>query len=100
MAILTQTHREHFDEYGYMVIENAVPTELCDAVVDAIFAFLEMDPSDPNDWYRAPHKPGQAWWKCTNTKPCGTSTNIHPSIKSIRRSTAPSESGYTPTAST
>ena len=53
MPILTQTHRDHFDEYGYMVIENAVPTELCDAVVDAIFAFLEMDPSDPNNWYRA-----------------------------------------------
>ena len=58
MPILTQAHREHFDEYGYMVIENAIPTELCDAVVDAIFAFLEMDPSAPNDWYRAPHKPG------------------------------------------
>ena len=46
MPILTKAHHEHFDEYGYMVIENAVPTELCDAVVDAIFAFLEMDPSD------------------------------------------------------
>ena len=58
MGILTQAHRDHFDAYGYMVIENAVPTELCDAVVDAIFAFLEMDPSNPNDWYRTPHKPG------------------------------------------
>ena len=58
MPILTQTHRDHFDEYGYMVIENAVPTELCEPVVDAIFAFLEMDPSDPDGWYRAPHKPG------------------------------------------
>jgi len=38
MAILTQAHREHFDAYGYMVIENAVPTELCNAVVDAISA--------------------------------------------------------------
>ena len=35
MAILTQAHREHFDEYGYMVIENSVPVELCEAVVDA-----------------------------------------------------------------
>ena len=25
MGILTQVHRDHFDEYGYMVIENAVP---------------------------------------------------------------------------
>ena len=58
MGILTQAHHEHFDEYGYMVIENAVPIALCDAVVDAIFAFLEMNPSKPDDWYRAPHKPG------------------------------------------
>ena len=58
MPLLTQAHRDHFDEYGYMVIENAVPTELCEPVVDAIFAFLEMDPSDPDSWYRAPHKPG------------------------------------------
>lgn len=58
MTILTQAHHDHFDEYGYMVIENAVPIDLCEAVVDAIFAFLEMDPSNPNDWYRAPHKPG------------------------------------------
>lgn len=49
MPILTQAHHDHFDAYGYMVIENAVPTELCEQVVDAIFAFLEMDPSDPND---------------------------------------------------
>ena len=58
MAILTQAHHDHFDEYGYMVIADAVPIELCKAVVDAIFDYLEMDPSNPNDWYRAPHKPG------------------------------------------
>ena len=58
MELLTQAHRDHFDEYGYMVIEDAVPVDLCAAVVDAIFAFLEMDPDDPGSWYRAPHKPG------------------------------------------
>ena len=49
MAILTQAHDDHFDEYGYMVIEDAVPIELCEAVVDAIFDFLEMDPSNMNE---------------------------------------------------
>ena len=39
MSLLTPTHREHFDEHGYMVIENAVPVDLCNAVVEAIFAF-------------------------------------------------------------
>lgn len=58
MNILTQAHRDHFDENGYMVVEGAVPTALCDAVVAAIFAFLEMDSADPETWYRAPHKPG------------------------------------------
>lgn len=58
MNILTQAHRDHFDENGYMVVEGAVPTALCAAVVAAIFAFLEMDPADPETWYRAPHKPG------------------------------------------
>jgi hypothetical protein len=36
MEILTQAHHKHFDEHGYMVIEDAVPTDLCAAVVDAI----------------------------------------------------------------
>ena len=57
MSILKQAHRDHFNEYGYMVVENAVPIDLCNAVVDAIWAFLGMDPSDPDDWYRLPHEP-------------------------------------------
>ena len=58
MSLLTQEHWEHFNENGYMVVENAVPLDLCAAVADAVWAFLEMNPNDPNDWYRAPHKPG------------------------------------------
>lgn len=58
MSLLTSAHRAHFEEHGYMIIENSVPVHLCNAVVEAIFAFLGMDPNDPNDWYRAPHKPG------------------------------------------
>ena len=58
MGILTEAHHEHFDECGYMIIEDAIPTDLCGAVVDAIFAFLEMDPGKPDDWSRPPHKPG------------------------------------------
>ena len=57
MLILSRAHHDHFNEHGYMVVENAVPIDLCNAVVDAIWAFLEMDPSDPDDWYRLPHKP-------------------------------------------
>ena len=58
MSLLTSAYRAHFEEHGYTIIEDAVPAHLCNAVVEAIFAFLEMDPSNPNNWYRAPHKPG------------------------------------------
>ena len=57
MPILTRAHREHFNEHGYMVVDDAVPIDLCDAVVAAIWAFMEIDPTDPDDWYRLPHKP-------------------------------------------
>ena len=58
MAVLTQSDREFFDEQGYVIVREAVPKENCDAVVDAIWDFLGMDRDDPDDWYRAPHKPG------------------------------------------
>jgi ectoine hydroxylase-related dioxygenase (phytanoyl-CoA dioxygenase family) len=38
-------------------VPNVVPKEDCEAVVETIFDFLEMDPNDPNDWYRQPLRP-------------------------------------------
>ncbi len=58
MSVLTQSDREHFADQGYVIVRQAVPKENCDAVVDAIWEFLGMDREDPDDWYRAPHKPG------------------------------------------
>ena len=58
MSLLTQAHWEHFNENGYMVVENAVPLDLCAAVADAVWTFLGMDRNVPHDWYRAPHNPG------------------------------------------
>lgn len=58
MSVLTQSDRDFFDAQGYVVVREAVPKANCDAVVDAIWDFLGMDRDDPNDWYRAPHKPG------------------------------------------
>ena len=78
MGILSAEHHQHFEQFGYMVIEDAVSIDLCQAVVEAIFAFLEMDPNDPNDWYRCPHKPGagmvemyqhQAMWNVYQHQP-------------------------------
>jgi ectoine hydroxylase-related dioxygenase (phytanoyl-CoA dioxygenase family) len=49
-----EVDRAFFEENGYVVVRNVVPKENCQAVIDAMFAFLEMDPSDPSDWYRLP----------------------------------------------
>jgi hypothetical protein len=54
MRVLTDEDRRFFDENGYVVIHNAVPPENLQAVIDATFEFLEMDPNDPGDWYRPP----------------------------------------------
>jgi hypothetical protein len=51
---LTQQDIEFFRTQGYVVLHNAVPPEELQAVVEAMWAFLRMDPADPQDWYRAP----------------------------------------------
>lgn len=40
-----------FRENGYVVVPNAVPQENLDAVIAAIWEFLEMNPEDPTTWY-------------------------------------------------
>jgi len=54
--MLTAQDKQFFDENGYVVVHNAVPAKNLQAVVDAIFDFLEMDPNNPADWYREPHR--------------------------------------------
>lgn len=58
MPVLTPEDHAFFEENGYILVQNVIPKEDCDAVIAAIFAFLDMDPNDPQDWYRAPLKPG------------------------------------------
>lgn len=52
--VLSPADRAFFDENGYVVVKNVVPPAHLQAVVDAAFEYLEMDPSDPTDWYRPP----------------------------------------------
>ena len=54
MGVLTPEDKTFFVENGYVVVPNAVPKANCEAVVAAIFAFLGMNPDDPEDWYRPP----------------------------------------------
>ncbi len=51
---LSKSEEEFFRENGYVRVEQAVPEENCEAVIDAIWAFLGKDPDDPNTWYGPP----------------------------------------------
>lgn len=58
MPVLTPEDHAFFDENGYVVVHEVVPQKNLDAVIDTIWEFLEMDPNDPEDWYREPHRKG------------------------------------------
>ncbi len=58
MAIVTPADLTHLDEQGYVVLRGLIPPADCEAVVDVIFDFLEMDRDNLEDWYRLPLKPG------------------------------------------
>ena len=50
-SVLTAEDRAFFDQWGYLVVKNAVPQENCDAVIDDIYKFLDMNPKNPDTWY-------------------------------------------------
>ena len=52
MTILSQKDWDFWEENGYLVVPNAVPPENLTALIDAIWEFLEMDPDNPDDWYK------------------------------------------------
>ncbi len=52
MAIFSREDWDFWKENGYVVVPNAVPRENLDAMVNTIWEFLEMDPNDPEDWYK------------------------------------------------
>jgi hypothetical protein len=58
MPILSEQDRAFWEEHGYVIVHDAVPPENLKAVVDAVWEFLGMDPDDPGDWYREPHRKG------------------------------------------
>ena len=52
MPVLSKEDRAFWEENGYVVVHNAVPEENLDAMVTAIWDFLEMDPGCEEDWYK------------------------------------------------
>jgi ectoine hydroxylase-related dioxygenase (phytanoyl-CoA dioxygenase family) len=51
LRVLSEQDLEAFHRDGYLVVPNVVPTENLDAVIAAIWGFLEMDPDDSSTWY-------------------------------------------------
>jgi hypothetical protein len=58
MRALEERDLLFFRDHGYVVVHDAVPPALCRAAAEALWAFLEMDPDDPDGWYRYPARPG------------------------------------------
>jgi len=51
MRVLSESDLHFFETNGYVVVPDAVPPQQLQAVVDAIWEFLEMDAADPATWY-------------------------------------------------
>lgn len=52
MAVLSTEDLAFWEKNGYVVIHNAVPQKNLDAMVDVIWEFLDIDRTDPEDWYK------------------------------------------------
>jgi len=51
MKVLSNEDNVFWEENGYVVVKNAVPQENLDAMIQAIWRFLEVDGDDPESWY-------------------------------------------------
>ena len=56
MCVLTPQDRAFFDDMGYIVVRQAAPPDMVQAVVTAIWEFQEMEPTTPDTWYRKPER--------------------------------------------
>lgn len=54
MSVFSAEDLDFFRQNGYVILHDAVPQENLDAVIDAIWTFLQMDRNTPEDWYRDP----------------------------------------------
>jgi hypothetical protein len=51
LRVLSEQDLRFFDENGYVIVPDAVPAANREAVITAIWEFLEMDRDDPTTWY-------------------------------------------------
>jgi len=56
LRILSEENWTFWKENGYIIIPDAVPQKNVRAVTDLLWEFEEMDPDDPETWYRPPRR--------------------------------------------
>ncbi|MBK9314171.1 MAG: phytanoyl-CoA dioxygenase family protein [Acidobacteria bacterium] len=54
LRILNEENWSFWRENGYLHLQNVAPAKLINPVIDLIWEFQEMDPNDPESWYRRP----------------------------------------------
>lgn len=54
LEVLSEADMEFWNENGYVIIREAVPQEDCQAAIDVICRFIDINLDDPSTWYR-PH---------------------------------------------
>lgn len=52
MPVLNEEDRAFWEENGYVIVHDAVPQQNLDDLIGAIWTFLDMNPDDPESWYR------------------------------------------------
>ena len=56
MRVLSAEDLASFKRDGYLVVPAVAPPAMVEAVSAAIWLFQEMDPADPESWYRQPER--------------------------------------------
>jgi hypothetical protein len=56
MRVLTQKDWDFWIENGYVIIHEALPIENLERLVRVLWDFQEMDPTNPESWYREPER--------------------------------------------
>jgi len=49
---LSESDWQNWITSGFVVLRDVVPQSMCEAVVDMLWQFLEMDPADSSTWYK------------------------------------------------
>jgi len=54
--VLSDEQLAFFAEWGYVILPDAAPPAMLQAVIDATWDFLDMSPEEPETWYRKPER--------------------------------------------